>query len=201
MSSSAPSNTADRFTPLDDIALTWCMRHLHLADVPKARLICRRFREIDLFSFLPAVLEGSFDEDGLHWLLVRKFCSAARWPAAVLPALLRSGAPVNRAADGMGLSVIYGKMPLHIAAERGFTCTVKALLSAKAAVDATDHQSWTPLHFAAARGRTETAKALVSAGAAVDAKQWGGGTPLQFAARGGRTKTAAMLRAMGARIG
>ena len=40
-----------------------------------------------------AVLEGSFDEDGLHRLLVRKFCAASLWPAVVLPKPASVGAP------------------------------------------------------------------------------------------------------------
>jgi ankyrin repeat protein len=58
-----------------------------------------------------------------------------------------------------------GKMPLHVAAMLGDTAMIKALLQAKANVNAVDRRGQTPLCYALRQGRTDAISALRNAGA------------------------------------
>ena len=81
-----------------------------------------------------------------------------------------------------------GKTALHLAAARGRTDWVAALISAGAKINEKDGQndSWTPLMFAAAEGQADCVKALISAGADVHAEEeWRGLTALMLAAMDG----------------
>ena len=51
--------------------------------------------------------------------------------------------------------------PLHQAARKGHTETVKVLLENKATVNQSDDWTWTPLHYAVNNGYTEITKLLL----------------------------------------
>ena len=89
------------------------------------------------------------------------------------------GADVNKAID------IMRRTPLHRAAMKGQTSTVRALVTRLgAAVDVAARAGMTPLHYAAAEGATETVRVLVEElGAAVNAADNSGWTPFFMAAR------------------
>jgi len=101
---------------------------------------------------------------------------------------------------------VSGWTPLHLAAHGDthprkitvakppkFLACVKALLEAKAAVDARDEDSKTPLHRAAATGNVDSSQALLEAGGEVapaDICRW---TPLHYASQEGHLKVAQLL--------
>lgn len=55
--------------------------------------------------------------------------------------------------------------PLHLAAKKGNTETVKVLVSSGAEINALDEEGLTPLHLAAAGGHSEVVRLLIEAGA------------------------------------
>ncbi|MES2642074.1 MAG: ankyrin repeat domain-containing protein [Myxococcota bacterium] len=102
-----------------------------------------------------------------------------------------------------------GSTPLHFAAHRGLTETVRALLAAGADVHAREEASdTTPLHWAAEAGQAAVVELLLAANADVGAVDtWYGLTPLGWATvvdwapqfRADRPATMAALRRAGAR--
>ena len=195
------SAVSDRIGELDDRIIAGCLQHIHLRDVPKARLICRRACSVELHSFLDKVFQASFDEAELHRLLVVKFCKACSakgpavsWPANVLTMLLQIGVPVDRADRN-------GHPPLYVAAHHGRTPTVRELLAAGAAVDLTQTNTTfgsSPLLIAVDNGHMDTVAVLLAAGAAVDTVDKYGRTPLWVAAHKGNTAAVLALLAAGA---
>ena len=93
-----------------------------------------------------------------------------------------------------------GRTPLHIAAQKGETEKVLALIKAGAEIDAQDNNGFTSLHLAAGFGQTETALVLIKAGAEIEAQNKAGNTPLHYAAGWGQTETALALIKAGAEI-
>ena len=101
-------------------------------------------------------------------------------------------------------------MPLHLAAFIGDTNAIfalvsssvpaaaRALLDAKAEIEAKDNDGKTPLHWAAAEGHEEATRALLNAGAKIEAKGNDGKTPLHWAAVAGHKKTTRALLNAGA---
>lgn len=88
-----------------------------------------------------------------------------------------------------------GKMPLHVAAEKGRRDVAELLLACRADVNAKDTYGNTPLHVAAGKGHPVVAELLLANGADVNAKNMYGATPLHVAAEKGHTDLAAMLLA------
>lgn len=93
-----------------------------------------------------------------------------------------------------------GEMPLHIAAENGFTAIVQLLLDYGADVNVQSSIKMTPLHKAARNGHLETAKFLLELGAAVNQQDSEGMAPLHFAAIFGRLEMIQLLLQYGADI-
>jgi len=102
------------------------------------------------------------------------------------------------AADDAGASA------LHLAASRGASGAVSALLSAGAAVEGAPRDSRvTPLMAAAAAGHTDSVKRLILAGAEVDAvasAAMHGVTAVYFAAQGGHADATAALLDGGSQV-
>ena len=82
-----------------------------------------------------------------------------------------------------------GGTALMIAALKGHTPVVEALLGAGAAIDVPDEDGYTALMVAAGLGRTLVVEALLGAGADATVEDGYGTTALQYAAESGRTPT------------
>ncbi|WP_353285220.1 ankyrin repeat domain-containing protein [Wolbachia endosymbiont (group A) of Beris morrisii] len=78
--------------------------------------------------------------------------------------LINQGANINAQEKG-----IYGKKPIHIAAENNNKNIIEFLLSRGVSVNDTERVGNTPLHYAAWGGRLEAAEFLVNKGADIDA--------------------------------
>ena len=89
---------------------------------------------------------------------------------------------------------------LHLAAGRGQTETIQALLNRDADVHAQDQNRWTALHCAADNGQTATVRALLARDANVLAGDNNRFTALHFAARNGHTETVRALLEAGANV-
>ncbi len=85
------------------------------------------------------------------------------------------------------------RTPLHHAAERGHDRLLKALLSRKATVNATDKLRYTPLHLAILHGHEAAAKLLLAAKSSLQAEDIEGNTPLALAAFKGRHQLVPLL--------
>ena len=90
---------------------------------------------------------------------------------------------------------------LLVAAVKGDTATIRALVNAGANVNAKGKDGYTALMYAASWENADTVKALLDAGASVNAKISGsyknGYTALSLAMENGHTATANALRAAG----
>ena len=90
--------------------------------------------------------------------------------------------------------VVLAQTDLMIAAEKGDTKAVQALLAKGADVNAKRADGYTSLMFAAGSGSTETVQALLAQGADVDAKRADGYTALMFAEAAGDTAIVQLLK-------
>jgi ankyrin repeat protein len=90
--------------------------------------------------------------------------------------------------------------PLHAAAAKGDTASVRALLAKDAAVDSTDQLGLTPLHYAARAGHPEIAQLLLNKGAEINAQDSYLTTPLFMAAYNGLYEMVELLVARGADV-
>jgi len=71
--------------------------------------------------------------------------------------------------------------PLHLAAEQCRLGCVRALIAAKATIDAANTHGWTALHWAAKKGDKAIIQELLKAGATKTMKDADGCTPAQLA--------------------
>lgn len=113
--------------------------------------------------------------------------------SASLPRLVARGADVNKCADNTTSESL-----LHLAASRGLTSCVAALLELGADVDARDRFGNAPLHDAALHGQTGALAKLVEGGAAIEASNVHGLRPLHCAAANGHAATIKVMLALGA---
>ena len=96
---------------------------------------------------------------------------------------------------------LWGRTPLHIAAEEGHKEIAELLIAKGADVNAKDSVGFTPLHEAAFYGQNEIAELLIAKGADVNAKDDNFvGTPLHRAAYYGQKEIAELLIASGADV-
>ena len=93
-----------------------------------------------------------------------------------------------------------GLNALQLAASRGHSGIVRALIQAGAAPEARTADGWTPLMFAARAGSAETVSDIANAGAAVDAKNKAGETALIVAAKAGKAEAVRVLFNAGASV-
>ena len=91
-----------------------------------------------------------------------------------------------------------GRTPLHMAAAKGHSEAIAALIDAGADPDARNEDGRTPLHMAAEKGHSEAIAALIDAGADPDARNEDGRTPLYMAAEKGHSEAIAALIDAGA---
>lgn len=154
-------------------------------------------------------------QTALHW-------AAARGSVAAADVLLQNGARVE-AADSNGYRAVHvaaqygqttflnhiiakynadfdtpdndGRSPLHWAAFKGFTDTVRLLLFRDAFQGAQDREGCTPLHWAAIKGHSEACTLLVHAGTKkeLSVKDKAGFTPVQLASDKGHRHVARIL--------
>jgi hypothetical protein len=102
------------------------------------------------------LLRAGVDVNGPGPVSFALYTAATYANPAILDALVAAGADVNRRSAGREMT------PLHIASERGHEGAVRALLNAKADVDARDYQQATPLDMAM-RGKHDGVVRLLSA--------------------------------------
>jgi len=87
------------------------------------------------------------------------------------------GASVNAIEVG-----IFGRKPIHIAAEKNYKDIIEFLLGKGVSVDDTSNYGWTPLHYTASKGCLEVAKFLVDKGANINPQNIYGREPIHIAA-------------------
>jgi ankyrin repeat protein len=98
-------------------------------------------------------------------------------------------------------SRVYGKTPLHTAADAGAAELVQLLVNKGSAIEArTWTEASTALHLAALKGHASAIVALARAGANLNARDVLGGTPLGCAARKGHLEAVTVLLDKGAEI-
>ena len=139
---------------------------------------------------------GDEDADRARWPLIY---AAGEGDAATVISLLAQGRPTTeRSKDG--------ESALHVAAIRGDSEVVRALIGAGAEVDARTPEgpliAMTPLHWAIYHGHTEMVRLLLEAGADPHLADQNGKTPLEMSAEAAQEGSARMLReAIQARAG
>lgn len=114
-----------------------------------------------------------------------------------VPLVGRLFASIQNASPQKPLSV---NEELIKAVSSGDTAKVKALIAAKADVNAKSSDASTPLYIAAGKGHTTIVQALLAAGAQVNAGGFNGLTPLHSSAGGGHAETVKALVAAGADV-
>ena len=90
-----------------------------------------------------------------------------------------------------------GEPPLHQAAYRGDTESIRELLKQGENVNGLNSEGATPLHWAAFKGHPEAAKLLLRYGAEVNAKTKKGSTPLRLAVTHKKTAVIKLLKSHG----
>jgi len=142
-----------------------------------------------LLAKKPALAQAKCDGGGtpLHAAI-----AGGHWLVAAL--LLDTDPTLIEVKDRLGLS------PLNLAALRGQTAIVGALLERGACVGSGDRENSQPLHNAAARGHLDTADFLVKKGADVTFTDDNGTTPLHFAASSGNLDLVTLLVDHGADV-
>ncbi|XP_032238212.2 transient receptor potential cation channel subfamily A member 1 [Nematostella vectensis] len=94
----------------------------------------------------------------------------------------------------LGPRDVFGRTPLHMAAEHGNESCFSTLINdAPADINVADDSGSTPLHLAAAKGHRKLCKFLVGAGADVSTKDSSRWTPLHHAAGAGHVRTVETL--------
>ena len=94
-----------------------------------------------------------------------------------------------------------GYTPLHHAAKRGHTHTIRFLLEKGAAIsEQTDGEGLTALHFACETAEEDTIQLLVTKGADVNAMDQSGRTPVFLAAENGKDGIISVLATAGANL-
>jgi len=124
---------------------------------------------------------------------LHEFFNRRNWKIEVelLEFLLQHGADPE-ARDGEGLT------PIHLAAERGRTKVMRALLTRERYSRLRDSKKRTPLHLAAGRGNIETIVLLLANGADPDARDTDGMTPLHVAEKAKEIEAGRLLVSLGA---
>ncbi|WP_264707649.1 ankyrin repeat domain-containing protein [Wolbachia endosymbiont (group A) of Acrocera orbiculus] len=91
---------------------------------------------------------------------------------------------VDQSANVNAIDVgIFGKKPIHIAAEKNYKDIIEFLLGKGVSVDDNSNYGWTPLHYTAWwKGCLEVAKFLVDKGANINAQNVYGREPIHIAA-------------------
>ena len=131
------------------------------------------------------------DEMGLAPLHLATMASNSE----ALSALLEAGARTTTQ------DYLFGRTPMHYAAQFGTAQTINVLHAAGADIDAEEHKGATPLHVVVAWNNPETLDALLEAGADVNARDKNGVTPLHNAAEVlGSTRNIEVLLRAGAYI-
>ncbi|WP_353286235.1 ankyrin repeat domain-containing protein [Wolbachia endosymbiont (group A) of Crataerina pallida] len=77
---------------------------------------------------------------------------------------------------------IFGREPIHIAAEKNYKDIIEFLLGKGVSVDDTSNYGWAPLHYTASKGCLEVAKFLVDKGANINPQNVYGREPVHIAA-------------------
>ena len=95
--------------------------------------------------------------------------------------LIRTGVDLNKKKNDDDSA------PIHLAAGKGHTATVKLLLDHGAKIDEKDDDGWTPISQAAKKGHKDTVKLFLDHGANIDLKNNYGWTPIHRAADKGHT--------------
>ncbi|WP_214303322.1 ankyrin repeat domain-containing protein [Wolbachia endosymbiont of Erebia cassioides] len=109
--------------------------------------------------------------------------------------LINQGASINAQEVG-----IYGKKPIHIAAENNNKNIIEFLLSRGVSIDDTERVGNTPLHYAAWRGGLEAAEFLVDRGASINAADNSGKKPVHVAAENNNKNVIEFLLSKGVSV-
>ncbi len=96
--------------------------------------------------------------------------------------------------DHVNTRGIFGEYPLDVAAVRGNTAEVRALLDGGAAIDARGEHGNTALHEACCQGRVEVVRLLLSRGASTAGQNDWGQTALDVATLMDRVEITALLQ-------
>ncbi|XP_018577961.1 uncharacterized protein LOC108916237 [Anoplophora glabripennis] len=99
---------------------------------------------------------------------------------------------------GINIRDLFGRTPLHYAANRGHFETIDFLAEQGARIDSADKNGQIPLHFAALNGHLDAVKLLHGLGQDVNTGDGNGLTALHLAARNGHLKTVKFLLEQGA---
>jgi len=149
-------------------------------DLPRVRNLVLRGADVNT--------RGARGRTALH-----EFFNRRNWKIEVelLEFLLQHGAD-REARDADGLT------PIHLAAERGRTKVMRALLTRERYSRLRDSKKRTPLHLAAGRGNIETIVLLVAHGADPDARDADGMTALHASQKKNEIEAGRLLVSLGA---
>ena len=180
-------------------ARTQASASLHLQITERAKLLGVLAREEDVLPLLMAVAHGQLDRPSVLTSMLARGASVNWYDSngnrpiylaaevsqtqgdAALRLLLEHGAWAGgRCRDN-------GRTPLMAASHKDLPSTVQLLLSARAPINATDHEGFTALHSALANesASDKVVHALLDAGADVNAVNRHGMAPLMYVAKCG----------------